>query len=165
MKIFIDKGHGSDTAGKRRPDGRFLEYKFNRSIAPASRPQADKRRLLGLPGQPVSIEFRPVDIPTWLDASRERLLRAPRPLRLRLRCQREKWCRSKVRHKCRPYHRPGSLASGRQDCGRCPLRVQVPHTCFRLPHCLGRFAPCGYSLPPALRRADYRLAPVIVLPL
>ena len=26
----------------------------------------------------------------------------------------------------------------------------------RLPHCLGRFAPCGFSRPPALRRADYR---------
>ena len=93
------------------------------------------------------------------------MLRTPRPLRLRLRCQRGKRCRSKVRHKCRPYHRPGSLASGGQDCGRCPLRVQDPQTCFRLPHCLGRFAPCGYSLPPALRRADYRLAQVIVLPL
>ena len=111
------------------------------------------------------IEFRPADIPVWLVASRERLLRAPRPLRLRLRCQREKRCRSKVRHKCRPYHRPGSLAPGVQDCGRCTLRIQVPQTCFRLSHCLGRFAPCGYSLPPALRRADYRLTPVIVLPL
>lgn len=40
-----------------------------------------------------------------------------------------------------------------------------PQTCFRLPHCLGRFAPCGFSRPPALRRADYRLPPVIVLPL
>ena len=40
-----------------------------------------------------------------------------------------------------------------------------PQTCFRLPHCLGRFAPCGYPRPPALRRADYRLPPVIVLPL
>ena len=112
-----------------------------------------------------SIEFRPADIPVWLNASRERMLRTPRPLRLRLRCQRGKRCRSKVRHKCRPYHRPGSLAPGGQDCGRCPLRVQDPQTCFSLPHCLGRFAPCGYSLPPALRRADYRLAPVIVLPL
>ena len=33
MKIFIDNGHGSDTPGKRSPDGRFLEYKFNREIA------------------------------------------------------------------------------------------------------------------------------------
>ena len=40
-----------------------------------------------------------------------------------------------------------------------------PQTCFRLPHCLGRFAPCGFSRPPALRRADYRLPPVIVMPL
>lgn len=40
-----------------------------------------------------SIKFRPADIPVWLNASRERLLRAPRPLRLRLRCQREKRCR------------------------------------------------------------------------
>ena len=39
-----------------------------------------------------SIKFRPADIPVWLNASRERLLRAPRPLRLRLRCQREKRC-------------------------------------------------------------------------
>lgn len=33
MKIFIDNGHGQTTAGKRSPDGRFLEYKFNREIA------------------------------------------------------------------------------------------------------------------------------------
>ena len=46
-----------------------------------------------------SIKFRPADIPVWLNDSHERLLRAPRPLRLRLRCQREKRCRSKVRHK------------------------------------------------------------------
>ena len=72
-----------------------------------------------------STEFRPADIPAWLDASRERLLRAPRPLRLRLRCQREKRCRSKVRHKCRPYHRPGSLASGGQvSSWRAWLRTQ-----------------------------------------
>ncbi len=40
------------------------------------------------------IKFRPADIPVWLNASRERLLRAPRPLRLRLRCQIQKRCRS-----------------------------------------------------------------------
>lgn len=33
MKILIDNGHGSDTAGKRSPDGRFLEYRLNRTIA------------------------------------------------------------------------------------------------------------------------------------
>lgn len=39
MKIFIDNGHGINTAGKRSPNGRFLEYKFNREIA--SRVAAD----------------------------------------------------------------------------------------------------------------------------
>ncbi len=35
MKILIDPGHGSDTPGKRSPDGFFLEYKYNREIAHA----------------------------------------------------------------------------------------------------------------------------------
>ena len=98
----------------------------------------------------LSIEFRQADIPVWLNAIRERQLWAPRPLRLRLRCQRGKRCRSKVHHKCRPCHQPGSLASGGQDCGRCPLRVQFPQICFRLLHCLGRIDHCGCSLPPTL---------------
>lgn len=33
MKILIDNGHGSNTAGKRSPDGRFLEYLWAREIA------------------------------------------------------------------------------------------------------------------------------------
>lgn len=33
MKILIDNGHGSNTAGKRSPDGRLLEYKYAREIA------------------------------------------------------------------------------------------------------------------------------------
>lgn len=33
MKILIDPGHGRNTAGKRSPDGRFLEYKFNRQVS------------------------------------------------------------------------------------------------------------------------------------
>jgi len=33
MKILIDNGHGSDTPGKRSPDGKFLEWKYNREIA------------------------------------------------------------------------------------------------------------------------------------
>ena len=40
-----------------------------------------------------------------------------------------------------------------------------PQTCFRLPHCFGHFVACSLARPPALRRADYRLPPVIVLPL
>lgn len=35
MKILIDNGHGVETPGKRSPDGRFLEYKYNRLIARA----------------------------------------------------------------------------------------------------------------------------------
>ena len=35
MKILIDSGHGSNTPGKRSPDGRFLEYKYTREIASA----------------------------------------------------------------------------------------------------------------------------------
>ena len=35
MKILIDNGHGRNTAGKRSPDGRFLEYAYNRLIARA----------------------------------------------------------------------------------------------------------------------------------
>lgn len=33
MKIIIDNGHGRDTAGKRSPDGRLLEYAYTREIA------------------------------------------------------------------------------------------------------------------------------------
>ena len=33
MKILIDNGHGADTPGKRSPDGRFREWKYNREIA------------------------------------------------------------------------------------------------------------------------------------
>lgn len=33
MKILIDNGHGVETPGKRSPDGRLLEYAYNREIA------------------------------------------------------------------------------------------------------------------------------------
>lgn len=33
MKILIDNGHGSNTPGKRSPDGRLLEYQYAREIA------------------------------------------------------------------------------------------------------------------------------------
>lgn len=33
--IILDAGHGINTAGKRSPDGRFLEYKFNRLVVNA----------------------------------------------------------------------------------------------------------------------------------
>lgn len=33
MKILLDNGHGIETPGKRSPDGKFLEYQYNRIIA------------------------------------------------------------------------------------------------------------------------------------
>ena len=33
MKILIDPGHGHNTPGKHSPDGKFLEYSYNREIA------------------------------------------------------------------------------------------------------------------------------------
>lgn len=33
IKILIDNGHGSDTPGKRSPDGSLLEYRWSREIA------------------------------------------------------------------------------------------------------------------------------------
>ena len=33
MKILLDPGHGIETPGKRSPDGKFLEYQYNRLIA------------------------------------------------------------------------------------------------------------------------------------
>lgn len=33
MKVLIDNGHGSNTPGKRSPDGRLMEYAYAREIA------------------------------------------------------------------------------------------------------------------------------------
>ena len=33
MKVLLDPGHGVNTLGKRSPDGKFLEYLWNRKIA------------------------------------------------------------------------------------------------------------------------------------
>lgn len=33
MKVLIDNGHGSNTKGKRSPDGRLMEYSYTREIA------------------------------------------------------------------------------------------------------------------------------------
>ena len=32
LYVILDNGHGEDTPGKRSPDGKFREYKFNRVI-------------------------------------------------------------------------------------------------------------------------------------
>lgn len=58
-----------------------------------------------------------------------------------------------------------SIGSRRARLLTSSAALRSPQTCFRLPHCLGCFAACGFPRPPALRDADYRLPPVIVLPL
>jgi N-acetylmuramoyl-L-alanine amidase len=42
MKVLIDNGHGSNTPGKRSPDGRLREYAYTREIA--SRLETELRR-------------------------------------------------------------------------------------------------------------------------
>ena len=58
-----------------------------------------------------------------------------------------------------------SIGSRRARLLTSSAALRSPQTCFRLPHCLGCFAACGFPRPPTLRDADYRLPPVIVLPL
>ena len=132
-----------------------------------------------------SIEFRPADIPVWLNASRERLLRAPRPLRLRLRCQRGKRCRSAsgcvaTLHNPRLTDLVHWLQAGKTvDISRCAAKstdLLTPSALLRQqarllpgfstpglrpPPFRGILLPpaavaCSFSRPPALRRADYR---------
>ena len=58
MTILLDPGHGSDTPGKRSPDGRFLEYAFNRDIAARV---ASKLTFLGLNAEIIIPEL--ADVP------------------------------------------------------------------------------------------------------
>ena len=65
MKILLDPGHGSNTPGKRSPDGRFLEYRFNRDIA------LDVQKQLTLSGYDATI-LVPEDYDVSLRARAER---------------------------------------------------------------------------------------------
>lgn len=58
MKILIDNGHGSNTPGKRSPDGRLMEYAYAREIA--GRVVCELRRL-GLDAELVVKEE--IDVP------------------------------------------------------------------------------------------------------
>ena len=99
------------------------------------------------------IKFRPTDIHVWLTASRERLLRAPRPLHLRLRCHNGKRCRSAADCSAALHNRQLTDPSIRSRRARLLTSAAArlsPQTCFRLPHCLGnRHACCLASQPPA----------------
>lgn len=54
MTILLDPGHGSDTPGKRSPEGRFHEYTFNRDIAARV---ASKLTFLGLNTEIIVLEL------------------------------------------------------------------------------------------------------------
>ena len=66
MKILLDPGHGSNTHGKRSPDGRFLEYPFNRDIA------LDVQKQLTLSGYDATI-LVPEDYDVSIRARTERV--------------------------------------------------------------------------------------------
>lgn len=63
-KIILDAGHGIDTPGKRSPDGRFREYKFNRIIVNAV---AEHLRLRGYDVEILTPEETDVPLPERLD--------------------------------------------------------------------------------------------------
>ena len=65
MTILLDPGHGSDTPGKRSPDGCFLEYSFNCDI---SARVASKLTSLGLNAEIIVPEL--TDVPLKERASR-----------------------------------------------------------------------------------------------
>ena len=59
-KIILDAGHGINTPGKRSPDGRFREYKFNRIIVNAV---AEHLRLRGYDVEILTPEETDVPLP------------------------------------------------------------------------------------------------------
>lgn len=61
MKILIDPGHGIDTAGKRSPDGKFLEYLWNRQIADLL---LDRFRIRGIDASLVVTETNDISLAT-----------------------------------------------------------------------------------------------------
>jgi len=67
MKILLDPGHGSNTHGKRSPDGRFLEYRFNRDIA------LDVQKQLTLSGYDATILVPEDDYDVSIRARTERV--------------------------------------------------------------------------------------------
>lgn len=63
-KIILDAGHGINTPGKRSPDGRFREYKFNRIIVNAV---AEHLRLRGYDVEILTPEETDVPLPDRVD--------------------------------------------------------------------------------------------------
>ena len=63
MLILIDPGHGIDTPGKRSPDGKFLEYLWNRQIADLL---LDRFLILGIDASLVVTETNDISLSTRL---------------------------------------------------------------------------------------------------
>ena len=61
MLILIDPGHGIDTPGKRSPDGKFLEYLWNRQIADLL---LDRFRIMGIDASLVVTETNDISLTT-----------------------------------------------------------------------------------------------------
>ena len=61
MLIFIDPGHGIDTPGKRSPDGKFLEYLWNRQIADLI---LDRFMIMGIDASLVVTETNDISLST-----------------------------------------------------------------------------------------------------
>ena len=61
MLILIDPGHGIDTPGKRSPDGKFLEYLWNRRIADLL---LDKFMIMGIDASLVVTETNEISLST-----------------------------------------------------------------------------------------------------
>ena len=61
MLILIDPGHGIDTSGKRSPDGKFLEYLWNRQIADLL---LDRFMIMGIDASLVVTETNDISLST-----------------------------------------------------------------------------------------------------
>ena len=61
MKVLIDPGHGIDTPGKRSPDGKFLEYLWNRQIAELL---LDRFMIMGIDASLVVTETNDISLST-----------------------------------------------------------------------------------------------------
>ena len=61
MLILIDPGHGIDTPGKRSPDGKFLEYLWNRQIAELL---LDRFMIMGIDASLVVTETNDISLST-----------------------------------------------------------------------------------------------------
>lgn len=61
MLILIDSGHGIDTPGKRSPDGKFMEYLWNRQIADLL---LDRFMIMGIDASLVVTETNDISLST-----------------------------------------------------------------------------------------------------